>query len=154
MRGKRYGTMPKSLVADELRDYADELHPSVEYHVYLCLHDIADRIDEEHERRMRQVRGSYRGHIKKRAREYATKREREVERELEAEHALVVTLEQSDEQLRAENAKLRELIADTLMQPRDYCKKYGIEYESWDSVNDHLDARMRELGIEAGDGVS
>ena len=29
MRGKRYGTMPKNLVADELRDYADELHPSV-----------------------------------------------------------------------------------------------------------------------------
>ena len=48
----------------------------------------------------------------------------------------------------AENAKLRELLADTLMQPRDYCQKYGIEYDSWDNVNDHLDARMRELGIE------
>ncbi len=48
----------------------------------------------------------------------------------------------------AENAKLRELLADTLMQPRDYCKKYGIEYESWDSANAHLDARMRELGVE------
>lgn len=45
-------------------------------------------------------------------------------------------------------AKLRELLADTLMQPRDYCKKYGIEYESWDSANAHLDARMRELGVE------
>lgn len=48
----------------------------------------------------------------------------------------------------AENAKLRELLADTLMQPRDYCQKYGIEYDGWDSVNDHLDARMRELGVE------
>ena len=48
----------------------------------------------------------------------------------------------------AENAKLRELVADTLMQPRDYCQKYDIEYDSWDSVNDHLDARMRELGVE------
>lgn len=48
----------------------------------------------------------------------------------------------------AENAKLRELLADTLMQPRDYCQKYGIEYDSWDSANDHLDARMRELGVE------
>lgn len=45
-------------------------------------------------------------------------------------------------------AKLRELLADTLMQPRDYCKKYGIEYESWDSANAHLDARMRELGVD------
>lgn len=48
----------------------------------------------------------------------------------------------------SENTKLRELLADTLMQPRDYCKKYGIEYESWDSANAHLDARMRELGVE------
>ena len=52
------------------------------------------------------------------------------------------------DRLRAENAKLRELLADTLMQPRDYCQKYGIEYESWDSANVHLDARLRELGIE------
>lgn len=50
--------------------------------------------------------------------------------------------------LGAENAKLRELLADTLMQPHDYCQKYGIEYDGWDSVNDHLDARMRELGVE------
>lgn len=50
--------------------------------------------------------------------------------------------------LMAENAKLRELLADTLMQPRDYCQKYGIEYDSWDSANAHLDARMRELGVE------
>lgn len=50
--------------------------------------------------------------------------------------------------LSEENAKLRELLADTLMQPRDYCKKYGVEYESWDSANDHLDARMRALGVD------
>ena len=48
----------------------------------------------------------------------------------------------------AENAKLRELVADTLMQPRDYCQKYDIEYDNWDSVNEHLDARLRELGVE------
>lgn len=48
----------------------------------------------------------------------------------------------------AENAKLRELLADTLMQPCDYCRKYGIEYDVWDNVNDHLDARMRELGVK------
>lgn len=58
----------------------------------------------------------------------------------------IVAIETED--LKAENSKLRELLADTLMQPRDYCKKYGIEYESWDSANAHLDARMRELGIE------
>lgn len=53
-----------------------------------------------------------------------------------------------EETLDNENTKLRELLADTLMQPRDYCQKYDIEYDSWDSVNDHLDARMRELGVE------
>lgn len=52
--------------------------------------------------------------------------------------------------LSEENAKLRELLADILMQPRDYCQKYGIEYDSWDSVNEHLDARMRELGVDDG----
>jgi len=51
------------------------------------------------------------------------------------------------DELLAENAKLRELVADTLMQPRDYCQKYDIEYDSWDSVNEHLDARLRELGV-------
>lgn len=54
--------------------------------------------------------------------------------------------------IEVENAKLRELLADTLMQPRDYCKKYGIEYESWDSANAHLDVRMRDLGVEVDDG--
>lgn len=55
---------------------------------------------------------------------------------------------QESRALQAENAKLRELVADTLMQPRDYCQKYDIEYDSWDSVNEHLDARLRELGVE------
>lgn len=48
----------------------------------------------------------------------------------------------------AENAKLRELVADMLMSPQDYCEKYGIEYEGWSSADDHIDARMRELGVE------
>ena len=52
------------------------------------------------------------------------------------------------DRVKAENAKLRELVADTLMQPRDYCQKYDIEYDNWDSVNEHLDARLRELGVE------
>ena len=50
--------------------------------------------------------------------------------------------------LRDENAKLRELLADTLIDPRDYCAKYGIDYDGWDSANDDIDRRMRELGIE------
>jgi hypothetical protein len=51
----------------------------------------------------------------------------------------------------AENAKLRELLADTLIDPRDYCAKYGIDYDGWDSANDDIDRRMRELGIEVSD---
>lgn len=51
-------------------------------------------------------------------------------------------------EMQDEDAKLRELVADTLMQPRDYCQKYDIEYDNWDSVNEHLDARLRELGVE------
>lgn len=53
------------------------------------------------------------------------------------------------ERLKAENAKLRELLADTLIDPRDYCAKYGIDYDGWDSANDDIDRRLRELGIEA-----
>ncbi len=60
----------------------------------------------------------------------------------------IATLEELVEGLQAENAKLRGLIVDTFMHPREYCEKYGIEYEGWDSANDHLDARMRELGVE------
>lgn len=60
----------------------------------------------------------------------------------------ILSLRDRAQALQAENAKLRELVADTLMQPRDYCQKYDIEYDSWDSVNEHLDARLRELGVE------
>ena len=73
--------------------------------------------------------------------------------EANVEGTLLVNAKDAIEQVRAlqsENATLRELLADTLMQPRDYCKKYGIEYESWDSANAHLDARMRELGVVDG----
>ena len=51
------------------------------------------------------------------------------------------------DKLQAENAKLRELLAETLMDVHEYAEKYGIE-SSYDAVNEHLDARMRELGIE------
>lgn len=51
-------------------------------------------------------------------------------------------------ELVSENAKLRELLADTLIDPRDYCAKYGIDYDGWDSANDDIDRRLRELGIE------
>ena len=51
--------------------------------------------------------------------------------------------------LRDENARLRELIADTMLDPRKYCEKYGIEYEGWDSANAHIDKRMIELGVDA-----
>jgi len=49
--------------------------------------------------------------------------------------------------LYVENKNLRELIADTLLDPREYCEKYGIEYKGWDSANAHIDKRMRELGV-------
>lgn len=52
------------------------------------------------------------------------------------------------EQDKAENDKLRELVQDMLMSSQDYCEKYGIEYEGWSSADDHIDARMRELGME------
>ena len=51
--------------------------------------------------------------------------------------------------LRDENERLRELIADTLLDPREYCEKYGIEYEGWDSANAHIDKRMIDLGVDA-----
>jgi len=50
--------------------------------------------------------------------------------------------------VRAENAKLRELLAETLMDVHEYAEKYGIE-PNYDAVNAHLDARMRELGVDA-----
>lgn len=72
----------------------------------------------------------------------------EAEKKVEVTHRDFDIQQELLDRYRAENAKLRELLADTLMQPRDYCKKYCIEYESWDSANTHLDARMRELGVE------
>lgn len=50
-------------------------------------------------------------------------------------------------QLKEERDKLRKLLAETLMPYRDYAKKYGIAPYLTD-VNEHLDARMRELGVE------
>lgn len=47
----------------------------------------------------------------------------------------------------AENAKLRELLSESLMDYKLYAKKYGLPPYLSD-VNEHLDARMRELGIE------
>lgn len=52
-----------------------------------------------------------------------------------------------EESLEAENAKLREFLQDTLMDADDYAKKYGISPSSTD-ITEHLDTRMRELGIE------
>ena len=52
--------------------------------------------------------------------------------------------------LEAENAKLRELVRETLMDYRQYAEKYGLPPYLSD-VNEHLDARLRELGIEVGE---
>ena len=52
-----------------------------------------------------------------------------------------------EESLEAENAKLREFLQDTLMDADDYAKKYGIS-PSFTDITEHLDTRMRELGIE------
>lgn len=51
------------------------------------------------------------------------------------------------QQLRADNAKLRELVRESLMDYRQYAEKYGLPPYLSD-VNEHLDARLRELGIE------
>lgn len=50
-------------------------------------------------------------------------------------------------ELEAENAKLRELLKESLMDYKLYAKKYGLPPYLID-VNEHLDARLRELGIE------
>lgn len=47
-----------------------------------------------------------------------------------------------------ENDRLRELVRDMLMSPQEYCEKHGIEYEGWASADDHIDARINEMGIE------
>ncbi len=61
---------------------------------------------------------------------------------------LVPELCEQNAELHRENAKLRELVHDMLIDPRDYCAKYGIDYDGWDSANDDIDRRLRELGIE------
>ena len=51
-----------------------------------------------------------------------------------------------------ENVKLRELLRDTLMHPQEYCDKYGIAYcdnaAAWLAMDDDMNRRMAELGIE------
>ena len=67
--------------------------------------------------------------------------------------AVLLSKDEQDEILRkfadlqSENAKLRELLAETVMPVDEYAEKYGIEL-SFEAVNAHLDARMRELGVE------
>lgn len=51
------------------------------------------------------------------------------------------------EEILAENAKLRELLSESLMDYKLYAKKYGLPPYLSD-VNEHLDVRLRELGIE------
>ena len=46
-----------------------------------------------------------------------------------------------------ENAKLRELLSESLMDYKLYAKKYGLP-PYFSDVNEHLDARLRELGVE------
>lgn len=50
-------------------------------------------------------------------------------------------------ELEAENEKLRELVRESLMDYRQYAEKYGLPPYLSD-VNEHLDARLRDLGIE------
>ena len=47
----------------------------------------------------------------------------------------------------AENVKLRELLSESLMDYKLYAEKYGLPPYISD-VNEHLDDRMRELGVE------
>ena len=66
------------------------------------------------------------------------------------EGTLLVNAEDAIEQvhcLQAENAKLRELVRESLMDYRQYAEKYGLPPYLRD-VNEHLDARLRALGIE------
>lgn len=57
-----------------------------------------------------------------------------------------IEAEREVDRLKTENARLRELVAETLMDVHEYAEKYGIEPD-YDAVNEHLDARMRELGV-------
>ena len=61
----------------------------------------------------------------------------------EREHLMQVSIDALDK----ENAKLRELVRETLMDYRQYAEKYGLPPYLSD-VNEHLDARLRDLGIE------
>ena len=66
------------------------------------------------------------------------------------EGTLLVNAEDAIEQvhcLQTENDKLRELVRESLMDYRQYAEKYGLPPYLSD-VNEHLDARLRELGIE------
>lgn len=49
--------------------------------------------------------------------------------------------------LKTDNDKLRELVRESLMDYRQYAEKYDLPPYLSD-VNEHLDARLRELGIE------
>lgn len=49
--------------------------------------------------------------------------------------------------VRDENDRLRELLGESLMDYKLYAKKYGLPPYLSD-VNEHLNARLRELGIE------
>ena len=66
----------------------------------------------------------------------------------ESERDYADQMEAKEKRAVSENAKLRELLTDMLIDPRDYCAKYGIDYDGWDSANDDIDRRLRELGIE------
>lgn len=66
----------------------------------------------------------------------------------ESERDYADQMEAKEKRAAEENAKLRELLADTLIDPRDYCAKYGIDYDGWDSANDDIDRRLRELGVK------
>jgi predicted nucleic acid-binding Zn-ribbon protein len=75
--------------------------------------------------------------------------------QLQAENAALRTqladVTESMGRVEEQCARLRELLAETLMDVHEYAEKYGIE-SSYDAVNEHLDARMRKLGVEVDDG--
>ena len=60
---------------------------------------------------------------------------------------MVTYAEDENRTLKNENAKLRELLEESLMDYKEYAVKYGLA-PYLDDVNAHLDARMSELGIE------
>ena len=104
----------------ESKDYPIEERVAHEWYCRMCV--VADMIDAEHERRMNQMRRTYKGHIKKRAREYATKHERELERD---------------------NAKLLELVAD--VHEALCADKAGMFHKL---ILASMEDGMRELGVE------